>query len=219
MIEKNIIRNNLPSAAAGGFRGISLAFNSTTALDSNISINANKIYNLRSTQGGAGVYGIRINLGTHNQPLAISLTNNTIARLVASSGATSISGTYTTGIIVEDVSANAGVNIYHNSIHLSGDTLNAGSFSACLITGTSLTGGLNVSNNIFVNRLGRSLFSVNATPISLVYAVLNATANPFTTLNNNAIYSSNKMSLMNKILIYHLGLIIKNFAQNLLVQQ
>ncbi|MES2780553.1 MAG: hypothetical protein V4651_11705 [Bacteroidota bacterium] len=191
IIENNIIRNNQP--AQGGFRGISIVNGSgTLALDSNVLVNANKIYNLRSTVAGTGVYGIRINIGTHTQSLAISLTNNTIGKLVASNGGTTVGSlTYTTGIMVEDASANAGINIYHNSVHLYGDTLNAGSFSACLVTGTSLTGGLNVANNIFTNRMGRSLFSTGATPISLIYAINTASAIPFATNANNAVYSVN----------------------------
>lgn len=193
VVESNIIRNNLAGAANGGFRGITMIFStSTLALDSNIRINANKIYNLVSTQANAGVYGIRMNLGTHTQSLAINITNNTIGKLLASSGGTTVGGlTYTAGILIEDNSANAGVNIYHNSVHLYGDTLNAGSFSACLATGGSLTGGVNVVNNIFTNRMGRSLYSTGATPISLVYAINSPTANPFTSNVNNAVFSNN----------------------------
>lgn len=191
IIEGNVIRNNQP--AAGGFRGISIInVASGIALDTNIIINANRIYNLRSTAAGTGVFGIRIALGTHTQPLAIQITNNTIGKIFASTGATTI-GTlaYTTGIVIEDVSANVGANIYHNSIHLYGDTLNAGGFSACLATGSSVTGGLNVSNNIFVNRMGRSLFSTGLTSTSLVYAINATTAIPFSSADNNILYSNN----------------------------
>ncbi|MES2560758.1 MAG: PKD domain-containing protein [Bacteroidota bacterium] len=191
IIENNIIRNNNP--AFGGFRGISIINSAATlALDSNVKINANKIYNLRSNAAGTGVYGIRINLGTHTQSLAISLTNNTIGKLIASNGGTTVGSlTYTTGIMVEDASANAGISIYHNSVHLYGDTLNAGAFSACLVTGTSTTGGLSVANNIFANRMGRSMFATGNTPFSLIYAINAATAIPFASNANNALYVNN----------------------------
>lgn len=191
IIENNIIRNNQP--ASGGFRGISIIFSaSNVALDSNISINANKIYNIRSTAPTSGVTGIRVALGTHSQPLAIRITNNTIGKLIASNGGTTVGNlTYPTGIFIDDVSANVGASILHNSVHLYGDTLNAGSFSACLATGASVTGGLDVRNNVFVNRMGRSLFSTGQTPISIVFAINAANAIPFSTLGNNILYSNN----------------------------
>lgn len=193
IVENNVIRNSHPGSGFGNFRGISIVTStSTTALDSNVTINANKIYNIRTTGAGAGVYGIRINLGLHAQSLAINITNNTIARLSASSGGTTVGSlTYAAGIMVEDQSINCGINIYHNSVHLSGDTLNAGSFSACLVTGGSTTGGLNVSNNIFSNKMGRSLFATGATPFGLIYAVNAPSAIPFTSNANNALYSNN----------------------------
>ncbi len=190
IVEGNTIRNNLPSQA--NFRGISLvSATSQTALNENVIVNANKIYNLRSTTAGSGVYGIRINMGAHVLPLSISVTNNTIAKLITNSGGTAI-GTlsYPVGIAVEDNSTNAGINIYHNSVHLYGDTMSGASFSACLFTGSTTTGGVRVANNIFVNRMGRSVFSTGATPTAYIY-IANSTVKPYQSIRNNSYYTSN----------------------------
>ncbi len=191
VVEGNIIRNNLP--IQGNFRGISLGYSaSQNALDSNIKINANRIYNLRSTAGSSGVSGIRINLGNHPQPLSISITNNTIAKLFSSSGGTTLSNpTYPTGIAIEDISSNAGIDIFHNSVHLYGDTMNFGSISACMYTGGSLTGGVRVANNIFVNRMGRTLFASGTTTHSYIY-VVNASVSPFSYMRNNGYFCDTK---------------------------
>lgn len=190
VVEGNIIRNNLPSA--GNYRGIAISNGSSQlALDSNISINANRIYNLRSTAGSTGVYGIRVSLGSHSQPLAIRITNNTIGKLFASSTGNAINTlNYVAAIALEDASANAGISIFHNSVHLYGDTLSSGTFSACLFTASTLTGGLRVANNIFANRLGRSFFASGASSISYIYAI-NSTVRPFTSLRNNAYFLAN----------------------------
>lgn len=192
IVEGNTIRNNMP--AIGNFRGIALlSVSSTLAADSNITINANKIYNLRSTAANSGVGGIRISLGTHSQALGIRITNNTIGKVFASNGGTAL-GTitgYTSGISIEDNSANVGLDIINNSINLYGDTLNVGSFSGCIVAGTNVTGGIRVANNILVNRMGRALYSTGATPTSYIYISNSVTTSPFSLLRNNAYYANN----------------------------
>jgi PKD repeat protein len=191
-VEGNIIRNNLPSA--GNFRAISLIFiSSSLSIDTAVTINGNKIYNLRSTAATSGVGGIRIAMGTHTQPMAISITNNTIGKVMASSAGTTLATVtgYTTGIAIEDNSANAGIDIINNSIHLYGDTLNAGTFSACIAAGSNMSGGVRVANNILVNRMGRSVFSSGSTPASYIFIANHASINPYSTLRNNAYFASN----------------------------
>jgi PKD repeat protein len=192
VVENNTIRNNMPGG--GNFRGIALLMAANnTALDSNVVVNANKIYNLRSSVAASGVGGIRVSLGSHTQSLAIKLTNNTIGKVFATSGGTAIATVtgYTAGILIEDASANAGIDIFNNSVHLFGDTLNVGSFSGCIVLSANVQGGIRVANNILVNRLGRTLFTTGATPTSYVYIVNHATANPFTLLRNNAYFANN----------------------------
>ena len=184
IVEGNTVRNNLPSG--GNFRGITLVSTAQNALDTNIIINANRIYNLRSTVASTGVYGIRIGLNSHSQALAISITNNTIAKLSTLTGGTALNTlAYPVGIAIEDASINAGVSIFHNSVHLYGDTLSAGSLSACIFTGTTTNGGIRVANNIFVNRMGRSLSSTGATAAAYIY-ISNSNARPFSYMRNNA---------------------------------
>lgn len=193
VVSGNTIRNNHPGF--GNFRGITLTNGSgVIALDSNIQVNANKIYNLRSTVASTGVYGIRVTFtGTHAQPLALSFTNNTIANLIATTTGNLISGgSNIVGMMVEDQSSNVGANFYHNSIHLYGDTLNASAISACFLTTAGVTGGVKVANNIFVNRLGRSMNAVaGLSSASYIYAIGSAASNPFTQIANNAYYVNN----------------------------
>jgi PKD repeat protein len=191
LIEGNTIRNN--HLGTGNFRAISLVATTPTvpSVDSNVVINANRIYNLRSAAANSGVYGIRMNLGNHSQSLAIKITNNTIGNIYSSNGGNSIAGfAYTVGILVEDNSSNVGLDIINNSIHLYGDTMNAGTFSSCITTGTSVSGGVVLANNILVNRMGRSLFATGATPAA--YAIIsNNASNPFTTIRNNVYHVNN----------------------------
>ncbi|MCU0442358.1 MAG: PKD domain-containing protein [Bacteroidia bacterium] len=195
-VSGNVIRNNLFSAAAVNFRGISLITGgAASSLDSAITIERNRIYNLTSTGAASGVYGIRVNLGTINTSRAIVVVNNTIADLLANNGSTTVTtGAYTAAIFIEGSSTNLGMSLFHNSIHLYGDTLNAGSFSACLVTASGITGGVSVRNNLFVNRMGRSWFSTGNAPVSYIYIVNSTTTNPFVTnaiMNTNGYYFSN----------------------------
>jgi PKD repeat protein len=190
VVSGNTIRNNIPTGA--NFRAIQLSSTGTNvAMDSAITINANKIYNIKGS-GASGVYGIRMTFLAHTQPVAITLSNNTIGDMLGSTTGTALSGqTNIVGIMVEDGTSNMGLNVYHNSVHLYGDTLNNGAISACFLTSSTVTGGIRVVNNIFVNRLGRSMnVSSNTTSVSYIYAI-GAGVNPFTQIANNAYYVNN----------------------------
>jgi PKD repeat protein len=197
LVEGNTIRNNF--ASFGNFRGIQLTNSSTTAisLDSNITINANQIYNLRSITGAAGgVYGIRYTMSLaaaqqHAQPLAIKITNNTIGNIISSVTNNALTGLANiVGIHIEDNTANVGLSVINNSIHLYGDTLNLSAVSACLVTTSGVTGGVTASNNIFVNRLGRTLTTTGQAPTSYIYMV-NSPNSPFSSMRNNAYHVNN----------------------------
>lgn len=189
-VSGNIIRNNMP--AAGGFRGIALTQDAgTLSIDSNITINANKIYNLFSTATNNPVYGIRYsNTTNHANPYNITISNNTIAKLQSTVGGTAPNApNYTIGVSIEDVSANAGFHILHNSIHLYGDTLNTNGNSACLFLSASVTGGVNVLNNIFVNRMGKVISgSVGNNSTNYAIVALALAGSPFANINNNNYY-------------------------------
>jgi PKD repeat protein len=189
LIQGNTIRNCIPTT--GGFRGIELVVaGGANSLDSNININGNKIYNLLTNQAGIGIYGIRATLGTHTQPLNINISNNTISRIASINGTGTITTfNFTTGILVEDVSANAGYDISHNSINLNLDTLPNAGISACVGFGGNTSGGISLRNNLFANTGGRVL-TATANP-TFGYGIVVITANsPFTVISNNAFYLS-----------------------------
>lgn len=199
-IEGNTIRNNV--AGFGGFRAIALITSSgnQASLDSNIVINANQIYNLQSTVASTGVYGIRMNLGTHTSSRAIVVTNNTIAKLWATQGSTTLStGLYTAAVFIENSTPNLGLNFTNNSIHLYGDTLGNGTFSGCFVTGTNVTGGIIVRNNIMVNRMGKAFLATTNSPQAYIYIVNATAANPFIPVisGNNAYFTSSTSGSFN----------------------
>lgn len=184
-IEGNTIMNNLTSQT--GYKGIELSnIASTLSLDSNIIINANRIYNIGATSGG--VAGIRVALGNHQYGLNIKITNNTIAKLTAP-GATSIASLqYPIGILVEDSTVKAGIDIFNNSVALTGAVLN-GSSSACLVTGANTYGGLRVFNNIFSNVQQNLPTAIGAYNTFAIIVNRNVVANnvdaPFDSIDNN----------------------------------
>ncbi len=189
-VNGNTIRNNI--ASAGGFRGIAFSTDGgTLSIDSNITVNANKIYNLFSNAVNNPVYGIRYsNTIAHANPYNIIISNNTIAKLQSTQGGTTPANpNYTIGVSIEDNSANAGIQLYYNSVHLYGDTLNAIGTSACVFLSTTVTGGITMVNNIFANRMGKTITAANSNnSTNYGVVVLAASANPFALINNNNYY-------------------------------
>jgi PKD repeat protein len=184
-IEGNTIRNSM--ANFGGFRAVELSTIGGQSLDSNIIINGNKIYNLVTTVGSQGVYGIRANLGnTLNVPRNIIISNNTIGKIFATTPSIAhASLAYAVGFAVEDFTTNGGYTFIHNTIHMTGDTMANGGISACVATGPSFNGGLDIRNNIFSNTSGRAL-SANLAPTFGFGFIINGANRPFSVISNNA---------------------------------
>lgn len=185
VVEGNTIMNNLPSQT--GFKGIELSnIASAQSLDSNIIVNANRMYNLSSNNGG--ITGIRVALGGHTQGLAIKITNNTISKLTSPGSASIASFQYPIGILIEDNTSSAGIDIFNNSIALTGAVLN-NSGSACLATAATTTGGIRVFNNIFSNTQQNIPTSVGAYNTYAIVVnrnpVLNSVTTPFDSIDNN----------------------------------
>jgi hypothetical protein len=180
VVSGNTISNAI--AASANYKGIFLTNEGGGAglsLDSNIQVINNRIYNLNITASG-GVTGIRINLGAHTQHLRLLLANNMISRISATAAQAALNGfAYPVGILVENNSANIGLEVFHNSINLTGSSLPANSFSACFATGPGVTGGIIMMNNSYANSMGR--LTSNLTTYT-VYNVLttNPTVTPFT---------------------------------------
>jgi PKD repeat protein len=156
-VDSNIIRNSDSSAAlSNGFRGIDLdAGGSTTALDSSVSITRNTIYNL-TTATGAYCVGIRVNLNNANSR-RLYIVNNSIAKIRGVGSASGGSATNPAGIQIDGSGTvtNLGLEMYQNTVQLSGNTLTGTNSSYCLFFGGAIQGGVNLQNNLLTNRLGR----------------------------------------------------------------
>jgi hypothetical protein len=185
VIANNTIRNTV--AAAANFRGIFLNHEGGAngmSQDSNIQVNGNTIFNLNITASG-GVTGIRVNLGTHTQHLRNLISNNSISKLSATAAQASLTGfAYPIGILVEDNSANVGLEVFFNSVNLTGSTLPAGSFSACFATSGAVSGGIIMMNNSYANSMGK--LSSNNTGYTIYNVLTNTAGTPFrySSLNN-----------------------------------
>lgn len=156
VVEGNTISKCSPTSL--GFAGIVLHTPSGSSIDSNVVINANKIHSLNLTGTTTmGVFGIRVNHTiSHSQDLGIVISNNAISNISSTSVnptvATINTPTFPIGISVEDVSANAGVDLYNNSVSMSGATLH-GAASACVFISSTVTGGVQLRNNLLSNRM------------------------------------------------------------------
>ena len=178
LVSQNIIRNII-SGTIYSMAGI-YANTSVT----NINISKNSISSIKYTgSGGWGTSGITANIGTATTQ-GITISNNLIYDITADGYSSVTSFFNPIGISVVGTSANAGINIYYNSIYLYGNTLTAGG-SSCLNLQSGITGGVNAVDNIFSNTLGKSSGTPSATGV--VVGASSPTV-PFTTINNNDYY-------------------------------
>ncbi len=182
-ISNNIVRNTLLTSAS--FAGIRLVSDvASIGIDSNIRVTKNRIYNLYSNVIGQGIYGIRVSLNTHTTSRNILLANNSISRIASTNGsATFASLNYTAGILVDNTTAYAGLEVYFNSVNLVGDTLAANAISACFVTGTGTTGGIRLLNNSFSNTMGRTVGNTSGYQNYVI--IRNAAVNPISYSNFN----------------------------------
>lgn len=198
-ISGNVVRNTLRLVVANvnnGFAGIRLATDGNpNALDSNIRIVKNQIYNLFTNQISGGIAGIRVSLGTHGTSRRLLIANNSISNIASISGGTNIAnvGTYTAGMLIDNNTTYVGLEILFNSVNLIGDTMAPSSglapVSACLLTGSGTTGGIRLLNNSFSNRLGGTVANTAGYSNYAVVVAAN-NINPFSYANFNNYYSN-----------------------------
>jgi hypothetical protein len=110
---------------------------------------------------------------------SILLVNNFIGKILGNGVTSNFSNQNPSGIMVEATAAlnNVGVAIAHNTVHLSGTGLGAtNSSSAAVFLNGNVRGGLELVNNLLVNRMNRTSATGNR------YAVLlGSPTTPFTT--------------------------------------
>ncbi|MFN4084024.1 MAG: PKD domain-containing protein [Bacteroidia bacterium] len=149
-----------------------------TSTDSAIRVERNTIHDLEVNQAG-GVYGVRINLGAHpGKRLDILVANNSIRNLQCTQAQTVVqSFIYPVGILVENSTDNAGIEIFYNTVIMSGNSLPNNAVSANVGIAASVTGGIVFMNNMLSNTMGRS--TTNTTGFFTYNVVLAGTVNPF----------------------------------------
>ncbi len=183
IIDSNVIRNCIPTTTvSNGFMGIFLEEPAGTTLGS-VEVSRNLIYNLVTTTG-TFCTGIRVGLQgvVPAAPLparSILLVNNFIGKILGNGTTSNFSNQNPAGIMIEAGGAlnNAGVAIAHNTVHLSGTGLGAtNSSSSAVFLNGNVRGGIELVNNLLVNRMNRT------SPTGNRYAVLmGSTTTPFTT--------------------------------------
>ncbi len=176
----------------GDLRGIELGTSGTYC--SNISIDANKIYNLNYTgTGGYGTYGIFVNMGAQTAS-NIAIANNMISGLKGDTWSTIISTDNVNGIRLNGTSADAGVFMYYNSINLYGNTLGSSTtdaFSIGVMITSGITGGVAFNNNIIRNTAGNKPGWTSSNKIyGLVSMNPSTSSTCFSSISNNSYYVS-----------------------------
>lgn len=193
VVDNNTIRNLVPASV--DYRAIFLTHEGSTAnfsVDSNIQITRNTIYNLNAT-GSGGVSAIRVSLGNYTTPRAILIANNSISNLSATAAVAGLTGyRYPMGILFDNgtSTANAGFEIFYNSINLTGNTLPANGNSACFVSHSTVTGGIIMMNNSFANTMGP--LPANTTGYSIYNLVIGSGATPFTYSNFNNYFTDTR---------------------------
>ncbi len=182
-IDSNVIRNCIPTAnVSNGFMGIFLEEPAGTTLGS-VEVSRNLIFNLVTTSGSFCT-GIRVSLqgiepAAPLPPRSVYIVNNFIGRILGNGIGSNFSNQNPSGIMVEAAAAlaNCGVAMAHNTVNLSGTGLGvANSSSAAVFLNGNVRGGVELVNNLLVNRMNRTSATGNR------YAVLlGHTATPFTT--------------------------------------
>jgi hypothetical protein len=191
LIQGNTVRNSIQTYYYA--RGIHLeALSSGGASNKDITINANRIYNL--VYSGTGLWanhGIRVQIN-NNTANNILITNNFIANIAADVDNTS--GSFEYGVLsgihipsnATSNNTNAGVYIYHNSINLYDNgtqkIASRNNTVTCIAAQTYIAGGVHVKNNILKNTYP----GIASTSKALALYSQNTTNNPFTTANNGS---------------------------------
>ncbi|MCX7606449.1 MAG: T9SS type A sorting domain-containing protein [Bacteroidia bacterium] len=177
---------------AVGYGSLATTFPSTTCTQ--VHVAGNWIHTIEYTgTGGWDSYGLRINVDGLSDA-RIYAYNNFIAGILAD-GYSEPGGTWNAyGIRVQGATSNAGVYLYHNSIHLFGNPpsstwIGSQSNPACVGIESSITGGIYIRNNIFQNRQTPVNVSANHTTIGISYG--GTSPSVFAELDRNVYYVAN----------------------------
>lgn len=173
-ITQNTIQNIITTATTP--KGIYLY---TGCINSTIS--RNKVNNIQYiSTGGYGGWGIYVNTGNTASNLAI---NNNLVYIMGGDGYTSMSNSSPVGMYIDG--STGGMNIYHNSVYMSGNlTYSGATLTSAIYFGSSTIVSVDLRNNIFQNSM---VNTVNTSAKN--YAIYSTPANTaFTQINYNDYY-------------------------------
>ncbi|MBO2008647.1 T9SS type A sorting domain-containing protein [Hymenobacter negativus] len=148
------------------------------------SVTRNKILNISANStSGYGGKGIDVQTGSATSNLLIA---NNFVQITAISGWSTLSSDANVGIRLGIGSAVGGVNVYHNSVSITGTDVTASAdLSAALYVGSSST-ALDIRNNVFRNDVANP-----GSTSAKNYAIYSAAANTaFTNINYNDYFVS-----------------------------
>jgi CSLREA domain-containing protein len=185
-VTRNTVRNILYTEVSDGF-GMLLS----TGF-SNSSVTRNNVNNLNaSNTGGYGMTGIGISTGSATS--GITLANNFVYDIKGTSYTTSALSDTVVGIRIAGTNT-GGVNIYNNSVNLSGaySGFSGASVTAAFMVNAATPTALDVRDNIFVNT-----FDNTAVTTDKNYAIYTSSTNAaFTDSNYNDYFVSGTQGVL-----------------------
>jgi len=181
-VEKNTIFNIITSSTTPVGLTLSTGIASTTVLKNNIN---NIIYTGTGGYGGRGLY-----VNTNNASTNLTIANNIIYK-IGGDGYSVFSNSSPVGMYFDGTAA--GLNIYYNSVYMSGDlTYSSATSTTAILFYTGTLTGINLKNNVFQNSMNNT-----ANTTSKNYAIYSiAPSSSFTSINNNDYYTSGSQGVL-----------------------
>ena len=187
----------------------------------NTVVSRNLIRKVKSTNTTSGSFPRGIVVGTGQTGSAITLSNNVIYNVIANFPSNLVGNSYA-GIVIGAIgtsstmtTATGGVNLYFNSVNISGNSDRSVSSLCMAVLFGSVVSSIDLRNNIFAN----SSVNINAGATGAKsYAIYSQSANTaFTTINNNDYFVSGSQGVLGFITSDRTDLtsIQVNFGQNL----
>ena len=187
----NVSNNTIYNIIIGSSTPVGLTL-STGVVSS--TINANNINNITAT--GSGGYGGRgIYAATGNSSSNLTISNNMIYQ-IGGDGYSSYSGSSPVGMYFDG--ATGGLNIYYNSVYMSGTlTRNTSTLTAAILFYSNTITSVDLRDNIFQNSMNNS-----ANTTAKNYAIYSSsTSSAFTNINYNDYYVSGTQGVLGSMMV------------------
>ena len=155
----------------------------------NSTISRNNINNI--SWSGSGGYGARaLYVSTGNAASNLTIANN-LVYVVSGDGYTAFSNSSPVGMYFDGTTG--GLNIYHNSVYMSGNTsYTSATVTTAVLFNTTTVTNIDLRNNIFQNSIVNSV-----TAGSKNYAIYStAPASSFTQINNNDYFAGGSQAVL-----------------------